>query len=79
MVTNLVQEQTIPDHPGLIRPGGLIYYRVFLTRPDEELEQETFGRLDNMNFRVALDGTIMGSETDKSWRNPKEDRERWQK
>ena len=78
-VTNLVQEQTIPDHPGLIRPGGLIYYRVFLTRPDEELEQETFGRLDNMNFRVALDGTIMGSETDKSWRNPKEDRERWQK
>ena len=78
-VTNLVQEQTLEDRPGLERKGGLIYYRVFLTRPDEELGQETFGRLDNMNFRVALDGTIMGSETDKGWRNPKEDRERWQK
>ena len=77
-VTNLVQEQMVPDHPGRKRPGGLVFYRVFLTRPDEELEQDTFGRLDNMNFRVALDGTFLGSETDQSWRNPKEDRERWQ-
>ena len=78
VVTNLVQEQTLPDYPGRSRTGGLIYYRVFLTRPDEELGQDTFGGLDNMNFRVALDGTLMGSETDKSWRNPKEDREKWQ-
>jgi hypothetical protein len=78
-VTNLVQEQTLPDYPGRKRPGGLIYYRVFLTRPDEELGQDTFGGQDNMNFRISLNGTILGSETDKDWRNPKEDRERWQK
>ena len=79
VVTNLVQEQTLPDYPGRKRPGGLIYYRVFLTRPDEELGQDTFGGQDNMNFRISLNGTILGSETDKDWRNPKEDRERWQK
>ena len=79
VVTNLVQEQTLPDYPGRKRPGGLIYYRVFLTRPDEELGQDTFGAQDNMNFRISLNGTILGSETDKDWRNPKEDRERWQK
>ena len=78
-VTNLVQEHLIPEHPGRTRPGGLVYYRVFLTRPDAELGQDTFGGLDNMNFRVAPDGTILGSETDQNWRNPKEDREKWQK
>ena len=56
-----------------------VYYRVFLVRPDEEVGQDTFGGLDNMNYRVATDGTILSAEQHKGWYSPKEDRERWRK
>ena len=56
-----------------------VYYRVFLTRPDEEVGQDTFGGLDNFNYRVAMDGTVLTTERHPGWYSPKEDRERWSK
>lgn len=56
-----------------------VYYRVFLTRPDEEVGQDTFGGLDNFNYRVAMDGTVLTTERHPGWYSPKEDKERWSK
>ena len=58
---------------------GLIFYRVFLTRPDEEVGQDTFGGKDNMNYRVTLDGRILDSSIQNGWYSPEEDAERWKK
>ena len=56
-----------------------VYYRVFLTRPDEEVGQDTFGGLDNFNYRVSMDGTVLTTERHPGWYSPKEDKERWSK
>lgn len=53
--------------------GGIAFYRVFLTRPDSELDQNTFGGKDNFNYRVSLDGTILDSSVSPSWRSPADD------
>ena len=52
-VTQLVQTGT--------DQGAAAFYRVFLTRPDSELELDTFGGKDNFNYRVSLDGKILDS------------------
>ena len=56
--------------------GGTALYRVFLTRPDSELGQDTFGGKDNFNYRVFLDGTIPGSSVNPSWHSPAEEADR---
>ena len=55
----------------------LVFWRVFLTRPDAELNADTFAHIDNFNYRVSLDGTVLNAATMEGWRDPKEDYERW--
>ena len=80
VVTRQVQDRIVED---ITRPDPtrvtMVYYRVFLTRPDEEVGQDTFGGLDNFNYRITMDGTILTTETKSGWYSPKEDRERWRK
>lgn len=80
VVTRQVQDRVIED---ISRPDptkvSMVYYRVFLTRPDEEVGLDTFGGLDNFNYRIAMDGTILTTETHAGWYSPKEDMERWTK
>ena len=80
VVTRLVQDKVMED---ISRPvpwtGGTVYYRVFLTRPDEEVDLDTFGGRDSMNYRITTDGTILTAEDHSGWYSPKEDMERWQK
>ena len=54
-------------------------YRVFLTRPDSELGQDTFGGRDNFNYRILLNGTIIDSTMVSEWYSPEEDAKRWGK
>lgn len=79
-VTRQVEDRVIED---ITRPDptkvNMVYYRVFLTRPDEEVGLDTFGGLDNFNYRIAMDGTVLTTETKTGWYSPKEDRERWRK
>ena len=53
--------------------GSIVFYRVFLTRPDSELGRDTFGGKDNMNYRVSLEGIVLDSSVNPSWRSPDED------
>ena len=80
VVTRKAEDRVTED---ISRPDptrvNMVYYRVFLTRPDEEVGLDTFGGLDNMNYRLALDGTVLTTEQHKGWYSPKEDRERWRK
>ena len=80
VVTRKAEDRVTED---ISRPDptrvSMVYYRVFLTRPDEEVGLDTFGGLDNMNYRLALDGTVLTTEQHKGWYSPKEDRERWRK
>ena len=55
----------------------MVFYRVFLTRPDSEIGQDTFGGKDNFNYRVLLDGTIIDSAMVNGWYSPAEDAQRW--
>lgn len=64
---------------GSDQAGGQVFYRVFLTRPDSELGQDTFGGKDNFNYRISVDGVILDSNTASGWYSPKEDMERWTK
>ena len=79
-VTRQVEDRVIED---ITRPDptkvNMVYYRVFLTRPDEEVGQDTFGGLDNFNYRVAMDGTVLTTERHPGWYSPKKKRERWSK
>ncbi|MBP5725918.1 MAG: hypothetical protein J6Y48_02470, partial [Clostridia bacterium] len=59
--------------------NSMVYYRVFLTRPDEEVGLDTFGGRDNFNYRVSTDGNILTTEDCSGWYSPKEDMERWKK
>lgn len=56
---------------------GLVYYRVYLTRPDSELDKPTFGGRDNVNYRVLLDGTVADTSVAPGWNSPAEDRAAW--
>lgn len=67
----LVQSPTGTQH------GSMVFYRVFLTRPDSELGQDTFGGKDNFNYRILLDGTIVDSTMVNGWYSPAEDAQRW--
>ena len=69
----LVQAPATPQHE------SLVCYRVFLTRPDSEVGQDTFGGRDNFNYRILLNGTIMDSTMVSEWYSPAEDAERWGK
>ena len=69
----LVQAPATPQHE------SLVCYRVFLTRPDEEVGLDTFGGRDNFNYRVSTDGNILTTEDCSGWYSPKEDMERWKK
>ena len=66
----LVQAPTTPQHE------SLVCYRVFLTRPDSEVGQDTFGGRDNFNYRILLNGTVMDSTMVSEWYSPAEDAER---
>ena len=57
--------------------GGMAYYRVFLTRPDSEVGQDTFGGKDNFNYRILPDGKILDSSVNPQWFSPEEDVLRW--
>ena len=59
--------------------GATALYRVFLTRPDSELGQDTFGGKDNFNYLVSLDGKILDSSVNPLWLSPAEDAERWKR
>ena len=65
--------------PATLEHESMACYRVFLTRPDSELGQDTFGRRDNFNYRIQLDGTIMDSTMVSEWYSPEEDVLRWSK
>lgn len=67
----LVQAPASPEHE------SMVCYRVFLTRPDSELGQDTFGGKDNFNYRVSLDGKLLDSSINPLWLSPTEDAERW--
>ena len=67
----LVQAPASPQHE------SLVCYRVFLTRPDSEVGQDTFGGRDNLNYRILMDGTIMDSTMVDAWYSPAEDAKRW--
>ena len=67
----LVQAPATPQHE------SLVCYRVFLTRPDSEIGQDTFGGCDNFNYRILMDGTIMDSTMVDAWYSPAEDAKRW--
>ena len=62
--------------PATTRHESLVCYRVFLTRPDSEVGQDTFGGRDNFNYRILLNGTIMDSTMVSEWYSPAEDAER---
>ena len=66
----LVQAPATPQHE------SLVCYRVFLTRPDSEVGQDTFGGRDNFNYRILLNGTVMDSTMVSEWYSPAEDAER---
>ena len=65
--------------PATLEHESMACYRVFLTRPDSELGQDTFGGRDNFNYRIQLDGTIMDSTMVSEWYSPEEDVLRWSK
>jgi hypothetical protein len=69
-MAQLVQVPATPQHE------SLVCYRVFLTRPDSEVGQDTFGGRDNFNYRILLNGTIMDSTMVSEWYSPAEDAER---
>ena len=80
VVTRLVQDlitgEMTDDGPV---QTNMVYYRVFLTRPDEEVGLDTFAGRDNFNYRVSTDGNILTTEDCSGWYSPKEDMERWKK
>ena len=80
VVTRLVQDlitgEMTDDGPV---QTNMVYYRVFLTRPDEEVGLDTFAGRDNFNYRVSTDGNILTTEDCSGWYSPKEDMERWTK
>ena len=80
VVTRQVQDAVIED---ISKPDptkvSMVYYRVFLTRPDEEVGLDTFGGRDNFNYRISMDGNILTTEIHSGWYSPKEDMERWKK
>ena len=80
VVTRLVQDlitgEMTDDGPV---QTNMVYYRVFLTRPDEEVGLDTFAGRDNFNYRVAMNGNILTTEDHSGWYSPKEDMERWTK
>lgn len=80
VVTRLVQDAITVEmtEDGPIQ-NSMVYYRVFLTRPDEEVGLDTFGGRDNFNYRVSTDGNILTTEDYSGWYSPKEDMERWKK
>ena len=80
VVTRLVQDAITVEmtEDGPIQ-NSMVYYRVFLTRPDEEVGLDTFGGRDNFNYRVSTDGNILTTEDCSGWYSPKEDMERWKK
>ena len=80
VVTRLVQDAITVEmtEDGPIQ-NSMVYYRVFLTRPDEEVGLDTFGGRDNFNYRVSTDGNILTTEDWSGWYSPKEDMERWKK
>ena len=80
VVTRLVQDAITVEmtEDGPIQTN-MVYYRVFLTRPDEEVGLDTFGGRDNFNYRVSTDGNILTTEDCSGWYSPKEDMERWKK
>lgn len=51
---------------------GLVYYRVFLTCPDEE-SNAFYGRR-NFNYRVLVDGTIMDASMMSRWYSPAQEK-----
>ena len=51
----------------------MAFYRVFLTRPDAELGQDTFGGRDNFNYRISLDGKILDASVNPEWHSPADD------
>ena len=63
--------------PANMQHESMACYRVFLTRPDSELGQDTFGGRDNFNYRILLDGTILDSAMVSEWYSPAEDAKRW--
>jgi hypothetical protein len=65
--TQLVQAPATPQH------ASLVCYRVFLTRPDSEVGQDTFGGRDNFNYRILLNGTVMDYTMVSEWYSPSED------
>lgn len=69
----LVQSPTSTQH------GSMVFYRVFLTRPDSEIGLDSFGGKDNFNYRILLDGTMIDSTMVKGWYSPAEDAQRWSK
>ena len=80
VVTRLVQDAITVEmtEDGPIQ-NSMVYYRVFLTRPDEEVGLDTFGGRDNFNYRVSMNGNILTTEDHSGWYSPKEDMERWTK
>ena len=80
VVTRLVQDlitgEMTDDGPV---QTNMVYYRVFLTRPDEEVGLDTFAGRDNFNYRVSMNGNILMTEDHSGWYSPKEDMERWTK
>ena len=80
VVTRLVQDlitgEMTDDGPV---QTNMVYYRVFLTRPDEEVGLDTFAGRDNFNYRVSMNGNILTTEDHSGWYSPKEDMERWTK
>jgi hypothetical protein len=74
-------QETVLDDITELNPWKVVsvYYRVFLVRPDGETGQDTFGGQYSMNYRMALDGTILDSKTHEGWYSPGEDREKWRK
>lgn len=80
VVTRLVQDMITVEmtEDGPIQTS-MVYYRIFLTRPDEEVGLDTFAGRDNFNYRVSTDGNILTTEDHSDWYSPKEDMERWTK
>ena len=80
-VTVRKAQETVLDDITELNPWKVVsvYYRVFLVRPDGETGQDTFGGQYSMNYRMALDGTILDSENHEGWYSPEEDREKWRK
>ena len=80
VVTRLVQDlitgEMTDDGPV---QTNMVYYRVFLTRPDDEVGLDTFAGRDNFNYRVSMNGNILTTEDHSGWYSPKEDMERWTK